>query len=61
MITTGKYAHQLPLRCAEYCIAQFAEIEGKKGGFMIYVGGFDRFKQLSEDAVAEGYKGFVRT
>ena len=36
-------------------------IEGKKGGFMIYVGGFDRFKQLSEDAVAEGYKGFVRT
>lgn len=35
-------------------------IEGKKGGFMIYVGGFDRFKQLSEGAIAEGYKGFVR-
>ncbi len=34
-------------------------IEGKKGGFMIYVGGFDRFKKFSEDAVAEGYKGFA--
>ena len=34
-------------------------IEGKKGGFMIYVGGFPRFRQLCETAVQEGYKGFV--
>jgi len=36
-------------------------IDGKKGGFMIYVGGFPRFAQLSKAAVAEGYKGFVRS
>ena len=36
-------------------------IEGKKGGFMIYVGGFPRFAQLSNEAIAEGYKGFVRS
>lgn len=36
-------------------------IEGKKGGFMIYVGGFPRFRQLSEEAVREGYKGFLRS
>lgn len=36
-------------------------IEGKKGGFMIYVGGFPRFAQLCDSAVAEGYKGFVRS
>jgi cyclohexanone monooxygenase len=36
-------------------------IEGKKGGFMIYVGGFPRFAQLSKEAVTEGYKGFVRS
>ena len=35
-------------------------IEGKPGGFMIYVGGFPRFAQLCEEAVADGYKGFVR-
>lgn len=35
-------------------------IEGKKGGFMIYVGGFPRFAQLSNEAVADGYRGFVR-
>jgi cyclohexanone monooxygenase len=34
-------------------------IEGKPGGFMIYVGGFQRFRQLCEEAVAQGYKGFV--
>ncbi|GAB5453588.1 MAG: NAD(P)/FAD-dependent oxidoreductase [Halioglobus sp.] len=35
-------------------------IEGKKGGLMIYVGGFPRFAQLCESAVADGYQGFVR-
>ena len=33
-------------------------ISGKKGGLMIYVGGFPRFAQLSNEAVSEGYKGF---
>lgn len=36
-------------------------IEGKKGGFMIYVGGFPRFRQLCEEAVEQGYKGFIRS
>ena len=36
-------------------------IEGKKAGFMIYVGGFPRFSQLSQEAVDQGYKGFVRS
>ena len=36
-------------------------IEGKKGGFMIYVGGFPRYRQLSESAVRNGYEGFVRS
>ncbi|MFK7976344.1 MAG: flavin-containing monooxygenase [Halioglobus sp.] len=35
-------------------------IEGKKGGFMIYVGGFPRYAELCDTAVAEGYKGFTR-
>jgi len=35
-------------------------IEGKKGGFMIYVGGFPRFAQLCEEAVKDGYRGFIR-
>jgi Predicted flavoprotein involved in K+ transport len=35
-------------------------IEGKKGGFVIYVGGFPRFAQLSQDAVDQGI-GFVRS
>lgn len=35
-------------------------IAGKKGGFMIYIGGFDRFRKLSEDAAASGH-GFVRS
>lgn len=34
-------------------------IEGKKGGFMVYVGGFPRFAQLCEQAVEEGYSGFT--
>lgn len=33
-------------------------IEGKKGGFMIYVGGFPRYCQLSESAASNGYEGF---
>ncbi|MET0269066.1 MAG: NAD(P)/FAD-dependent oxidoreductase [Sphingomonas sp.] len=35
-------------------------IEGKKGGFMIYIGGFPRYAQLCEEAVDQGYVGFVR-
>ncbi|MEE4660156.1 MAG: NAD(P)/FAD-dependent oxidoreductase [Halieaceae bacterium] len=34
-------------------------IEGKKGGMMIYVGGFPRFRQLCEEAVQNDYQGFV--
>lgn len=36
-------------------------IEGKKGGFMIYVGGFPRYRELSEGAVRNDYEGFVRS
>ena len=36
-------------------------IEGKKGGFMIYVGGFPRFRQVCEESVEQGYKGFIRS
>lgn len=36
-------------------------IEGKKGGFMIYVGGFPRYCELSNAAVQNGYEGFVRS
>ena len=35
-------------------------IDGKKGGFMIYVGGFPRYRELSENAVRNDYEGFVR-
>ena len=35
-------------------------IDGKKGGFMIYVGGFPRYCELSTNAVKNGYEGFVR-
>lgn len=35
-------------------------IEGKKGGLMIYVGGFPRFCELCDAAVTGGYQGFVR-
>lgn len=35
-------------------------IEGKKGGLMIYLGGFPRFAELCEAAVADGYRGFIR-
>lgn len=36
-------------------------IEGKKGGFMIYVGGFPRYCELSVNAVQNNYEGFVRS
>ena len=36
-------------------------IEGKKGGFMIYVGGFPRYRELSETAVRNNYEGFQRS
>lgn len=35
-------------------------IEGKKGGFMIYVGGFPRFASICENVVEDGYRGFER-
>ncbi|MFK8049788.1 MAG: flavin-containing monooxygenase [Halioglobus sp.] len=53
---------------SEHSLHKFADswyngknIEGKKGGLMIYVGGFPRFAQLCDSAVAEGYKGFIRS
>lgn len=36
-----------------------ANIEGKQGGFMIYVGGFDRYADLLADAVNDNYRGFT--
>ncbi|MDE2619769.1 MAG: NAD(P)/FAD-dependent oxidoreductase [Sphingomonadales bacterium] len=36
-------------------------IEGKKGGFMIYIGGFPPYAQACTDAVANDYRGFVLT
>jgi cation diffusion facilitator CzcD-associated flavoprotein CzcO len=36
-------------------------IAGKQTGFMVYVGGFPRYRQLSEEAVKNGYEGFVRS
>jgi cyclohexanone monooxygenase len=36
-------------------------VEGKKGGFMIYVGGFPRFTRLSNEAIQEGFRGFIRS
>jgi len=35
-------------------------IEGKKGGLMIYLGGFPRFSELCESAVENNYRGFLR-
>lgn len=35
-------------------------IDGKKGGFMIYVGGFPRYRELSENAVQNDYDGYLR-
>lgn len=52
---------------SQYTVHRFADswynaknIEGKKGGFMIYVGGFPRFAELCEAAVEQNYAGFVR-
>lgn len=36
-------------------------IEGKKGGFMIYIGGFPRYTALCNSAVNDWYRGFVRS
>jgi hypothetical protein len=36
-------------------------IEGKRGGFMIYVGGFPRFARLNEEAIENDFEGFVRS
>ena len=35
-------------------------IEGKKGGFGIYLGGFPAFAEACDGAVADNYRGFVR-
>lgn len=35
-------------------------IEGKKGGFGIYLGGFPAFAKACTDAVENDYQGFVR-
>ena len=35
-------------------------IDGKKVGFMIYVGGFPRYCELSQGAIKNDYEGFVR-
>ena len=35
-------------------------IEGKEGGFSIYVGGFPAFAHFCDDAVSDNYRGFVR-
>lgn len=35
-------------------------IEGKQGGFMIYVGGFPEYSRACTEAVADDYRGFVR-
>ena len=52
--------------CASQSLLRLADswyngknIEGKKGGFMVYVGGFPRFAQLCEQAIEEDYSGFV--
>lgn len=36
-----------------------ANVPGKPRVFMVYIGGFDRYKQRCEDAVADHYRGFV--
>ena len=36
-------------------------IDGKKGGFMIYVGGFPRYCELCQSAVQNDFSGFVRS
>ena len=36
-------------------------IDGKKGGFMIYVGGFPRYRELCQSAIQNDFSGFVRS
>ncbi len=36
-------------------------IAGKKGGFMIYVGGFPRYTALCDRAITDWYRGFIRS
>ncbi len=62
-----QWAQEIDL-VSEHSLHKFADswyngknIEGKKGGLMIYVGGFPRFAQMCDSAVAEGYKGFIRS
>ncbi len=52
---------------AQYTLHRVAEswysgsnVEGKARGFMVYVGGFDRYMQRCNGAIDEGYAGFVR-
>jgi len=53
---------------SQFTIHRFADswyngknIDGKKGGFMIYVGGFPRFAELCEEAIQANYEGFLRS
>ena len=65
---TGEGEAQWAREVAEvssYTLHQYADswyngknIEGKPGGFMVYVGGFPRFAELCEQAVARDYEGF---
>ncbi|QJQ32618.1 NAD(P)/FAD-dependent oxidoreductase [Sphingomonas lacunae] len=36
-------------------------IDGKEGGFMVYVGGFPRYRELCQAAVQNGFQGFLRS
>lgn len=63
----GEWAQEIAM-VSDFSLHKYADswyngknIEGKKGGFMIYVGGFPRFAELCDTAVAEGYKGFTRS
>ena len=62
----GEWAEEVEL-VSQQSLHRFADswyngrnIEGKKGGLMIYLGGFPRFAEFCESAVHNGYKGFVR-
>ena len=35
-----------------------ANIEGKARGFLIYLGGLDNYRQICNDVVENGYKGY---
>lgn len=38
-----------------------ANVEGKAQGFMVYVGGFDRYTKQCASVLDNGYEGFMRT